>query len=145
MDFVDSDEELGVDDDLDEEDPRVVETHPRIADLTDFLWSIPGFEDYFTDLEDEVQEDVDLDELERDTDFDVDVEGDTVDSVETVLDDRIEDDSVETVPFRGEVDVYSDIGDESGDGWSRVEDDGYSDGGLEEDAHHYDYEDDVHH
>ena len=36
---VDSPEE-GVDDDLYEEDPRIVESHSRIDDLTDYLWSI---------------------------------------------------------------------------------------------------------
>jgi len=31
------------------------------------------------------------------------------------------------------------------DGWSREEDDGYSDDGYEEDAHHYCDEEDAHH
>ena len=30
-----------MDDDLYEEDPRIVEAHSRIDDLTDYLWSIP--------------------------------------------------------------------------------------------------------
>ena len=38
--------EEGVDDDPYEEDPRVDKAHSRIADLTDYLWSIPGFEAY---------------------------------------------------------------------------------------------------
>ncbi len=31
--------EGGVDDDLYDEDTRVIETHSRIGDLTDYLWS----------------------------------------------------------------------------------------------------------
>ena len=50
--------EEGVDDDLYEEDPRVDEAHSRLADLTHFLWSIPGFETYCTSLEDVAPEDV---------------------------------------------------------------------------------------
>ena len=38
--------EEGVDDDPYEEDPRVDKAHSRMADLTDYLWSIPGFEAY---------------------------------------------------------------------------------------------------
>jgi len=82
-----------VDDDLHEEDPRVVETHSRIDDLTDYLWSIPGFEDYCTTLEGAAREDADSNELEGDADSEVDVT-----SVETVNDDRFENDSVGTVP-----------------------------------------------
>ena len=60
--------EVDVDDDLYEEDPRVVEALSRLDDLTDYLGSIPGFEDYCTALEVEPHEDADLNELEGDSD-----------------------------------------------------------------------------
>jgi len=85
--------EEGVDDDPYEEDPRVDKAHSRIADLTDYLWTIPGFEAYCTTLKDAAREDADLNEHEGDTDSEVDV-----DSVEAVLDDQVEDDSVDAVP-----------------------------------------------
>ena len=79
--------EVDVDDDLYEEDPRVVETLSRVDDLTDYLGSIPGFEDYCTALEVEAHEDTELNELEGDSDSKVD---DQVDSVEAIPDDLIE-------------------------------------------------------
>ena len=76
-----------MDDDLYEEDPRVVETLSRLDDLTDYLGSIQGFEDYCTALKVESHEDTDLNELEGDSDSKVD---DQVDSVEAIPDDLIE-------------------------------------------------------
>ena len=75
-----------MDDDLYEEDPRVVETLSRLDDLTDYLGSIPRIEDYYTSLEVETHEDADLNELEGDSDSNVD---DQVDSVEDIPDDLI--------------------------------------------------------
>jgi hypothetical protein len=79
------------DDDLYCEDPRVVETHSRIGDLTDYLWSIPGFEDYCTALGDAARENKDSNELEGDDDTVVDF-----DSVEGDDDTEVDVDSVET-------------------------------------------------
>ncbi len=145
--------EAGVDDDLHEEDPRVIEDHSRIDDLTDYLWSIPGFEGYCTALADAAQVDADSYEREGVADSDVDV-----DSVEAIPDDLIEawlDDQVEDW-----LDVYTGFQDAccqdtfddngcssdgcSGDG-SQEQSDGYSDDGNEEDALHYGYEEDTHH
>ena len=165
--------EVDVDDDLYQEDPRIVEAHSRLDVLTEYLGSIPGFEDYCTALEVEALEDADLYELEGDTDSKV---GDRLDSVEDIPDDLIEDwldDQVE-----GCLDLYAGFqdaccqdayetgwscgGDDgcsgkgcSGDGDNGYSDDsdngsqemdaGYSDDGNEEDALHYGYQEDVHH
>ncbi len=56
--------EEGVGDDLHETDTRVDEAHSRIVDLTDYLWSIPGFEAYYIALEDAAREDADSDAVE---------------------------------------------------------------------------------
>jgi len=120
--------EAGVDDDLHEEDPRVIEAHSRIDDLTDYLWSIPGFEGYCTALADAAQVDADSYEREGVADSDVDVA-----SVEAIPDDLIEawlDDQVEDW-----LDVYTGFQDAccqdafddngcSGDGCSGDDDDG---------------------
>jgi hypothetical protein len=160
--------EVDVDDDFYQEDPRIVEAHSRLDVLTEYLGSIPGFEDYCTALEVE-----DLHELEGDADSKVD---DRLDSVEDIPDDLIEDwldDQVE-----GCLDLYAGFLDaccqdacETGwscggdDGWSgkgcsgdgdngysddsdngsQEMDDGYSDDGNEEDALHYGYEEDTPH
>ena len=42
--------------------------------MTDYLWSIPGFEDYCTALEDAARENVVSNELEGDADSDGDVD-----------------------------------------------------------------------
>ncbi len=83
--------EAGVDNDLYGEDPLVVEAHSRIGDLTDYLWSIPGFEDYCTALGDAARENKDSNELEGDDDTVVDF-----DSVEGDDDTEVDVDSVET-------------------------------------------------
>jgi hypothetical protein len=151
--------EAGVEDDLHEDDPRVIEAHSRVDDLTDYLWSIPGFEGYCTALGDAAQVDADSYEREGVADSDVDVA-----SVEAIPDDLIEawlDDQVEDW-----LDVYTGFQDAccqdafddngcSGDGCSGDDDDGcsgvgsqeqadgYSDDGNEEDALHYSYEEDA--
>ena len=137
--------EVDEDDDLYQEDPRIVETHSRLDVLTEYLGSIPGFEDYCTVLEVEALENADLHELKGDADSEVD---DRTDSVEDIPDDLIEawlDDQVEDW-----LDTYTGFQDAccqdtDDDGWSGVGcsgngsqemDDGYSDDGYEEDALH---------
>ncbi len=165
--------EVDADDDLYQEDPRIVDAHSRLDVLTEYLGSIPGFEDYGTALEVEDLEDADLHELEGDADSKV---GDRLDSVETIPDNLIEawlDDQVE-----GCLDLYAGFQDSccqdayevgwscggddgcsgngcSGDGddgysddsdnGSQEMDDGYSHDGNEEDALHYGYEEDALH
>ena len=150
--------EVDEDDDLYQEDPRIVEAHSRLDVLTEYLGSIPGFEDYCKVLEVEALENADLYELEGDADSEVD---DRTDSIEDISDDLIEawlDDQVEDW-----LDIYAGFqdaccqdtdddgcsgngcsgdGDDgcSGDGCSgdgsQEMDDGYSDDGYEEDALH---------
>ena len=152
--------EAGVDDDLHEEDPRIVEAHSRIDDLTDYLWSIPGFEGYCTTLADAAQEDADSYEREGDADSDVDVasvEAIHDDLIEAWLDDQVEDWLDVYTGFQAACcqDAFDDgcsgigcSGDDdygcSGDG-SQEQADGYSDDGNEEDALHYGYEEDALH
>jgi hypothetical protein len=90
------------------EGSRIVEAHSRLDVLTEYLGSIPGFEDYYTALEVEALEDADLYDLEGDTDSKVDdrlsqtpgavIASTKGDSVEAIPDDLIEawfDDQVE--------------------------------------------------
>ena len=70
--------EVDEDDDLYQEDPRIVEAHSRLDVLTEYLGSIPGFEDYCTVLEVEALENADLHELEGDADSEVDDRTDSV-------------------------------------------------------------------
>jgi hypothetical protein len=145
--------EAGVDDDLHEEDPRVIEAYSRIDDLTDYLWSIPGFEGYCTALADAALEDADSYEREGVADSDVDVASDEAipdDLIEAWLDDQVEDWLDVYTGFQDACcqDTFDDNGCSSdgcsGDG-SQEQTDGYSDDGNEEDALHYGYEEDAHH
>jgi len=150
--------EAGVEDDLHEDDPRVIEAHSRVDDLTDYLWSIPGFEGYCTALADAAQVDADSYEREGVTDSDADVasvEAIPDDLIEAWLDDQVEDWLDVYTGFQDacclddfddngcSADGYSDDGNEE-DG-SQEQADGYSDDGNEEDALHYGYEEDTHH
>ena len=64
--------EVDEDDDLYQEDPRIVEAHSRLDVLTEYLGSIPGFEEYCTTLEDETLEDVDSNDLEEEINSEID-------------------------------------------------------------------------
>ena len=87
--------EAGVGDDLHEADTRVDEGHSRLADLTDYLWSITGFEAYYIALEDAAREDADSDEHEVCELYEHE-EGHACSL--SHADSEVEDDSVETVP-----------------------------------------------
>jgi len=89
---------------------RKISSSLRLADLTDFLWSVPGFEAYCTALEDAAREDADSDAHEVSDLYERD--GDHACSLSDA-DAEVEDDSVEV--------VLDDQIDECDDGWSRLE------------------------
>ena len=134
-----------MDDDDHEEDPRVVEVHSRIDDSTNYLWSIPGFEEYCTTLEDETLEDVDSNDLEEEINSEIDdvhVQTSLMITFRPVLMIKLRTGSTHARGFQvvyGQ-DTYNDGCSESGE---EVDGDGYSDDDNDEDTHHCGYEEDT--